>query len=84
VAGVNRTGEASSCRGRYAGGGAGSPGGHWRQGGSHHVAGVWHLRRSGRRIQITVEQLERVAAAHRRELDEQADRVGEILEATPA
>jgi hypothetical protein len=45
---------------------------------------AWHLRRSGRRIQITVEPLERLAAAHRRELDEQADRVGEVLEATPA
>ena len=47
------------------------------------VAGVWHLRRSGRRLSITVEPLNALTAAERRDLDEQADRIGEILEGTP-
>jgi Winged helix DNA-binding domain len=47
------------------------------------VAGVWHQRRSGRRIEITVEPLEKLTAAQRRRLDDQVERVGEILEGTP-
>jgi Winged helix DNA-binding domain len=47
------------------------------------VAGLWHQRRSGRRIDITVEPLVQLTAAQRDELDHQGERVGEILEATP-
>ena len=47
------------------------------------VAGVWHQRRSGRRVEITVEPLVPLPAGRRRALDVQADRIGEILEATP-
>jgi hypothetical protein len=44
------------------------------------VAGVWHQRRSGRRIDITVEALVKPTRAQRSELDGQAERVAEILE----
>ncbi|MGC5021062.1 winged helix DNA-binding domain-containing protein [Micromonospora sp. DT47] len=47
------------------------------------VGGVWHQRRTGRRIEITVEPLEPLTAARRRALDDQAQRVGEVLEAVP-
>lgn len=47
------------------------------------VAGVWHQRRSGRRIDITVEPLAPLTSAQRRGLDEQAARVGHVLEAEP-
>ena len=47
------------------------------------VAGLWHQRRSGRRVAITVEPLVRLTAAQRGDLDHQAERVGEIIEATP-
>jgi len=47
------------------------------------AAGVWHQRRSGGRIEITVEPLEELTAAQRRELDDQVERVGEILEGKP-
>ncbi|HEY2957908.1 MAG TPA: winged helix DNA-binding domain-containing protein [Actinomycetota bacterium] len=47
------------------------------------VAGVWHQRRSGRALDLTVEPLGRLAAAHRRQLDEQAQRLGGFLEAGP-
>lgn len=40
------------------------------------VAGVWHLRRSGRRVAITVEPLRRLGPARRRLLEEQVERVG--------
>ena len=46
------------------------------------VAGVWHQRRSGRRVELTVEPLVRFPAARRRALEVQAGRIGEILEAT--
>jgi hypothetical protein len=46
------------------------------------VAGVWHQRRSGRKIAITVEPLEELSAAQRRALDDQVERVGAILEGT--
>lgn len=47
------------------------------------VAGVWHLRRAGRKLAITVEPLETLTAAQRRALDEQVERVGAILEGAP-
>jgi hypothetical protein len=46
------------------------------------VAGVWHQRRSGRRIAVTVEPLKRLSAARLRELEARAARVGEVLEGT--
>lgn len=44
--------------------------------------GVWHQRRSGRRIAVTVEPVGNAlkTAARRRELERQAERVGEILQ----
>jgi hypothetical protein len=47
------------------------------------VAGVWHLRRSGRRIAVTVEPLGRLTRAHRSALEEQVERLGVFLEGTP-
>jgi len=47
------------------------------------VGGVWHQRRSGRKVAITVEALEALTSAHRRELDAEVDLVATIMEATP-
>ncbi|GAA3390586.1 winged helix DNA-binding domain-containing protein [Cryptosporangium minutisporangium] len=47
------------------------------------VAGVWHLRRSGRRLAITVEPLRPLTAQRLGELDGEVARVGAILEGTP-
>ena len=47
------------------------------------VAGVWHQRRTGQRLALTVEPFGRLTAPRRRELDDQVARIGEILEATP-
>ncbi|HWM03588.1 MAG TPA: winged helix DNA-binding domain-containing protein [Actinophytocola sp.] len=47
------------------------------------VGGIWHQRRSGRRIAVTVEPFGRLSKARLRELDEQVERVGEILEGRP-
>lgn len=44
------------------------------------VAGVWHLRRSGRKIDITVEPLNELTTGQRREIDHQVERIGAILE----
>jgi uncharacterized protein YukE len=44
------------------------------------VAGVWHKRRSGGRIEVTVEPLTRLTARQRRALEIQVERIGEILE----
>jgi hypothetical protein len=45
------------------------------------VAGVWHQRRSGRRVVVTVELLDGLPRARRPELDAAAMRIGEVLEA---
>jgi hypothetical protein len=45
------------------------------------VAGVWHQRRTGRRLTVTVEPLERLTACQERDLAWQVERVGEVLEA---
>ncbi|MFI7402968.1 winged helix DNA-binding domain-containing protein [Streptomyces sp. NPDC049541] len=45
------------------------------------VAGVWHQRRRGRRTTVTVEPLGRLTDRQERELGEQVERVGEVLEA---
>lgn len=47
------------------------------------VAGVWHQRRSGRTIHVTVEPMTPLRAATRRALEAQVERVGEILEGRP-
>jgi Winged helix DNA-binding domain len=47
------------------------------------VAGVWHQRRSGRKLDLTVEPLVPLPPARRHELDEQVVRIGMILEGTP-
>jgi len=47
------------------------------------VAGVWHLRRSGRKLDITVEPLVELSAAQHNELEGQVERIGEILEGQP-
>jgi Winged helix DNA-binding domain len=46
------------------------------------VGGVWHQRRSGRKLAITVEPLRELTAAQRRELDDEASLVGTVMEAT--
>jgi len=45
------------------------------------VAGLWQRRRSGRKLEITVEPFGRLTARQRRQVDAEAGRVGEILEA---
>jgi hypothetical protein len=47
------------------------------------VAGVWHQRRSGRKLDITVEPFTDLTAAQRRELGDQVERIGVILEGKP-
>lgn len=47
------------------------------------VAGVWHQRRAGKKIEITVEPLDGLTAPQRRALDDQVERVGDFLEGTP-
>lgn len=44
------------------------------------VAGVWHLRRSGRRIAVTVEPLDPLPPAGLRALEKQVERVAAIME----
>ncbi len=46
------------------------------------VGGVWHQRRSGRKIAITVESLRGLTTSQRRQLDAEADLVGAVMEAT--
>jgi Winged helix DNA-binding domain len=47
------------------------------------VGGVWHQRRSGRWIEFTVEPLIPLTADQRKALENQVDRIGEILQARP-
>ena len=47
------------------------------------VTGVWHQRRSGRQIEVTVEPLIRLTAGQRRALEDQVERIAEILEGHP-
>ena len=47
------------------------------------VGGVWHQRRAGRRIEITVEPLRALTAPQRRDLEADAALVGRVLEAEP-
>jgi hypothetical protein len=47
------------------------------------AAGVWHQRRSGRRLEVTVEALVPLSAARREAVAERVERIGEVLEAVP-
>ena len=47
------------------------------------VAGVWHQKRSGRSIAITVELLGRSTASLRRRVEAEGERIAHILEGTP-
>ena len=46
------------------------------------VGGVWHQRRSGRKLTITVEPLHELTAPQRRRLDDEASLVATVMEAT--
>jgi winged helix DNA-binding protein len=47
------------------------------------VGGVWNQRRSGRKLEVTVEPLRELTAIQRRQLDDEVDLVGTIMEAEP-
>lgn len=47
------------------------------------VGGVWHQRRAGSRLSITVEPFTRLGSHATRQLEGQVSRLGQILEATP-
>jgi hypothetical protein len=47
------------------------------------VAGLWHQKKSGKRVDITVEPLRKLGKRQHAQLEVQAERVGEILGATP-
>ncbi len=47
------------------------------------VGGVWHQRRSGRSVGITVEPLRDLSRIQRRQLDDEIELVGAVMEATP-
>jgi DNA glycosylase AlkZ-like len=47
------------------------------------VGGVWHQRRSGRKLAITVEPLRELTAPQRRQLDGEISLVGAVMQATP-
>jgi hypothetical protein len=47
------------------------------------AAGVWHQKKSGRKLIITVEALDPLSPAQREALEEQVARVGKFLEAKP-
>jgi hypothetical protein len=46
------------------------------------AGGVWHQRRSARKLALTVEPLADLTAAQRRELDDEATLLGTVMEAT--
>jgi hypothetical protein len=47
------------------------------------VGGVWHQRRAGRKLAITVEPLGELTATQRRQLEDEVDLVGAVMEAKP-
>jgi Winged helix DNA-binding domain len=47
------------------------------------VGGVWHQRRSGRKLAVTVEPLGGLTATQRRQLEDEVDLVGAVMEARP-
>ena len=46
------------------------------------VSGVWHQRRAGRKIAVTVEPFAALTASQRHLLDDEVERVGRVLEGT--
>jgi Winged helix DNA-binding domain len=48
------------------------------------VAGVWHQRRAGRWLDITVEPFDQLAATQRRDLDDQVKHIGAFLAGNPS
>jgi hypothetical protein len=48
------------------------------------VGGVWHQRRVGQKVAITVEPLRALTATERRLLDEEVELVGAVIEARPS
>jgi hypothetical protein len=47
------------------------------------VGGLWHQRRSGRKLAITVEPLRELTGTQRRQLEDEVELVGAVMEATP-
>jgi hypothetical protein len=47
------------------------------------VGGVWHQRRTGRKLAVTVEPLGELTATQRRQLDDEVALVGAVMETTP-
>jgi len=47
------------------------------------VGGVWHQQRSGRKVAITVEPLRDLTAKQRRQLDDEVELVGAVMQAHP-
>jgi hypothetical protein len=47
------------------------------------VTGVWHQRRSGKRIDVTVEPLRPLIAFERNALQVQVDRIAEVMDGEP-
>jgi hypothetical protein len=47
------------------------------------AAGVWHARKAGKKVHLTVEALVALSKKQRGELEEQAERVGFLMEAKP-
>jgi hypothetical protein len=43
------------------------------------IAGVWNHERTGGRVQVTVEPFRALSAAHKRQVGEEADRLGSFL-----
>ena len=47
------------------------------------VGGVWHQKRSGRKLAITVEPLRTLTPTQRRQLDDEVELIATVLEAVP-
>ena len=47
------------------------------------VGGVWHQRRSGRQLAVTVEPLRELTTTQRRKLGDEVELLGSVMEATP-
>jgi hypothetical protein len=47
------------------------------------VGGVWHQRHAGRQLAITVEPLKELTATQRRQLDDEVELVGAVMQARP-
>ena len=47
------------------------------------VGGIWHQRRSGRKVAISVELLKELRPTQRRQLDDEVELIGAVMEADP-